>query len=160
MIRKARITEARAIREISNIFATKGILLPLSLSEIYAHIRDFFVFIEDNLKDNVILDNYLNIAGISSLNIIWEDLAEVRSLAVREEHWRKGIGTELVKACIQEASNLGIKKIFCLTYNKEFFTTLGFKEIEKSQLPHKIWADCLKCSKFPDCIEIAMIFEI
>ncbi|MBN2372399.1 N-acetyltransferase [bacterium] len=100
------------------------------------------------------------IIGVCALNIIWEDLAEIRSLAVNEAHQRKGIGTNLVNACIKEASDLGVKKVFCLTYRKDFFSLLGFNEIDKSQLPHKIWADCLKCSKFPDCSEIAMIYEI
>lgn len=155
MIRKARINEARAIRDLINSFAQKGVLIPLSLSDIYEHLRDFFVFINSDS-----LDYNASVIGICALHIIWEDLAEIRSLAVKEECWRKGIGSKLVKTCIQEATDIGIKRIFCLTYCKEFFESMGFKEIEKSQLPHKIWADCLRCSKFPECSEIAMIYEI
>lgn len=151
MIRKARIHEARAIREVINASAQKGLLIPMSLSEIYEHLRDFSVFVQDNDS---------NLMGICALYLIWEDLAEIRSLAVKEEYRKKGIGSKLVNACIQEASDLGIKRIFCLTYSKEFFASLGFKEIDKSQLPHKIWAACIKCSKFPECSETAMIYEI
>ena len=194
MIRKAHINEAHVIRDLINTFAKKDLLLPLSLSEIYEHVRDYFVFINETHMSFQItkgdknprqgfsnetlmpkfgtkehenlqrfsgeISNNSQIIGVCALNIIWEDLAELRSLAVLKKCWRKGIGSKLVKACIQEASDLGIKKVFCLTYHKDFFSLLGFTEIDKSQLPHKIWADCLKCSKFPDCSEIAMIYEV
>ena len=154
MIRKANIDEAVVIRDLINGFAQKGFLLSLSLSDIYERLRDFFVYVE---KWN---NNPGRIIGICALHIIWENLAEIRSLAVQEDYQKKGIGSRLVKACLNEASDLGIKKVFCLTYNREFFSLLGFRDIDKSELPHKIWADCLKCSKFPECTETAMIIEI
>ncbi len=154
MIRKANINEALGIRDLINSFAQRGLLLSLSLSDIYERLRDFFVCVQEckNNPDKII--------GVCALHIIWEDLAEIRSLAVLEDCQKKGIGSKLVKACLNEAADLGIKKVFCLTYNREFFSLLGFRNIDKSELPHKIWADCLKCSKFPECTEISMVFEI
>ena len=95
-----------------------------------------------------------------SLSISWEDLGEIRSLAVVEESQKGGLGSKLVKACLSEAVALGLSRIFVLTLIKGFFARFGFKEVEKSLLPHKIWADCVKCPKFPDCDEIAMILEL
>jgi amino-acid N-acetyltransferase len=147
------MNEAVAIRDLINSFAQKGRVLPLSLSEIYERLRDFFVYIEE-------ASNPPKIIGVCALHLIWENLAEIRSLAIQEEFWKRGIGTRLVNACLKEATDLGTKKVFCLTDNRDFFSLLGFKEIDKSDLPHKIWADCLKCTKFPECTEIAMIYEM
>ena len=153
MIRKVHINEAVIIKDLINSFAQSGLLLPLSLSEVYDRLRDFFVYIQE------FPDGPPKIVGVCALHIIWENLTEIRSLAVHEDYRKKGIGSQLVKACLKEAADLGTKKVFCLTYNTKFFSFLGFKEIDKAELPHKIWADCLKCSKFPECIEIAMIYE-
>jgi len=154
MIRKAHIKEAHAIRDLINEYAQQGLLLPLSLSEIYERTRDFFVYGEETN------DGAFTILGVCALRLTWEDLAEIRSLAVTEDQRKRGIGTRLVQACLKEAADLEVKKVFCLTYKREFFSSLGFAEIDKSLLPHKIWSDCLKCSKFPDCEEIAMMYEI
>ncbi len=148
-IRKAKVSDASKIQKLINHYANKGILLPRSLSEIYEHIRDYFIAEEDN-----------RIIGVSALEICWEDLAEIRSLAVSEESQNRGIGSMLVKRCIDEAKELGIRKVFVLTYVPDFFSRFGFEKIEKSSLPHKIWKDCLKCPKFPECDEIAMCLYI
>ena len=152
IIRKARINEAGQIHRILGRYAGQGILLPRSLSEIYEHIRDFFI-VEDSSEKG-------KITGVCALDICWEDLAEIRSLAVTEECQRKDYGALLVNICLEEAASMGIKEVFALTYVPDFFLKLGFKQIEKSALPHKIWADCLKCPKFPDCDETAMMKEI
>ena len=157
MIRKANINEAFAIRDLINSFAQEGLLLSLSLSDIYDRLRDFIVYEVSEQEGN---NSANKIVGVCALHIIWENLAEIRSLAVNTEYQKKGIGSRLVKSCLKEATDLGVKKVFCLTYNREFFSLLGFRNIDKSELPHKIWADCLKCSKFPECTETAMIFEI
>ena len=93
------------------------------------------------------------------MHICWENLAEIRSLAVDEKMQRKGVGTELVKICLEEAALFGIDRVFTLTYQPEFFKTLGFDYIDKKDLPHKVWSDCIHCPKFPDCNEEAMIWE-
>ena len=152
MIRKAIIQDIRPIHKLLGHYAGQGLLLPRSLSELYDHLRDFYIIEDDNQADSII--------AVCALGVCWEDLAEVKSLAVVEGHQGKGLGAQLVEACIEEAGFLGLTKIFALTYVKGFFTKMGFKEVEKSTLPHKIWADCLQCPKFPDCDEIAMMMEL
>lgn len=152
MIRKAKIQDAKSIHRILTHYANKALLLPLSLSELYDHLRDFYV-IENSEEDGALL-------GVCTLSISWEDLGEIRSLAVVEEAQRRGLGSKLVDACLSEAVELGLSKVFVLTMNKEFFSRFGFREIDKLLLPHKIWADCIKCPKFPDCDEIAMVLEL
>lgn len=149
MIRKARIADVKAIQRLIAEYARKGDMLPRSLSEIYENLRDYFVAVEDGGE----------VIGSAALHIMWEDLAEVRSLAVREDRMGRRIGTQLVEACISEAIVLGITRIFALTYKQAFFEKLGFRVVDKSELPHKIWSDCLKCSKFPDCDEVALVAD-
>ncbi len=148
MIRKARIPDAKPIHRLLLTYAKEGLMLSRSLSEIYEEIRDFYVYEVDGA-----------VVGTVCLHICWEDLAEVRSLAVDEGQGGKGIGRDLVKSCLSEARELGLKKVFALTYKPGFFSKLGFHEIEKSELPHKIWGDCMRCPKFPECDEIAMSIE-
>jgi len=152
MLRKAKIQDVKSIHTILTHYSNQSLLLPRSLSELYDHLRDFYV-IEDNKEKG-------NLLGVCTLSISWEDLGEIRSLAVVEESQKKGLGSQLVEACLSEGSELGLRKVFVLTLIKDFFTRFGFKEAEKSLLPHKIWADCIKCPKFPDCDEIAMILEL
>jgi len=149
MIRRARIPDAKSIHKLLIGYAKDGMMLSRSLSEIYETIRDFYVYEEDG-----------EVVGTVSLNICWEDLAEVRSLAVSESCGLKGIGRQLVMACLEEARQLGVKRVFALTYKPGFFEKMGFHLIEKSELPHKIWSDCIKCAKFPECDEIALSIEL
>jgi len=148
-IRKANVKDAKNIHQLLLEGANKGELLPRSLNEIYDNIRDFFVLYEDG-----------QLIGVSALHICWEDLAEVRSLMVREDMRDRGLGTELLSLCLEEAKKLGVKKVFALTYKVKFFKKHGFHVIDKKELPHKIWSDCIKCSKFPDCDEEAVILDL
>jgi amino-acid N-acetyltransferase len=149
MIRKAKLNDIKEIQRLIKLHAPKGGILPRSLSELYDHLRDFFVFVRNR-----------RVIGICALHICWEDLAEIRSLAVEEEDQKRGIGAKLVKACLEESKSLGVKRVFALTYQPEFFERLGFKRVDKTVLPHKIWTDCLKCVKFPDCDETAVLKEV
>ncbi|MEI9477188.1 MAG: N-acetyltransferase [Deltaproteobacteria bacterium] len=149
MIRKARISDVKEIQQLIKLYSARGNILPRSLSDLYDHLRDIFVFVRNR-----------KVIGVCALHICWDDLAEIRSLVVREEARNKGIGLKLVKACLEESKILGVKRIFALTYEPEFFGRLGFEKVDKAGLPHKIWTDCLKCVKFPDCDEEAMIKEI
>jgi amino-acid N-acetyltransferase len=149
MIRKAQIADVKNIQKLLMTFASRGDMLSRSLSELYESLRDFYVVEEDGV-----------LLGASALHIVWEDLAEVRSVAVVEDSGRKGIGSRLVQACIAEARELGLKRIFCLTYKPDFFGKHGFRLVDKSELPHKVWGDCIKCAKFPDCDENAMILDL
>ena len=149
MIRHARIPDARDIHQLLLIYAKDGQLLGRSLADIYETIRDFYVYEEDG-----------KVLGVGALEICWEDLAEVRSLAVVPGQQGKGIGRQIVQCCLDEARELGIKRVFALTYQPDFFKRLGFHDIEKSELPQKIWGACLKCVKFPDCDELALAIEL
>ncbi len=149
MLRKAQIRDVKEIQKLLSHFANRGIMLSRSLSELYEAIRDFYVYEESG-----------RLLGTCALHIMWEDLAEIRSVAVAEEVGRQGIGTHLVQACLDEASDLGLKRVFCLTYKPDFFSRFGFRIVDKSELPHKVWRDCINCVKFPDCDEIAMILDM
>jgi amino-acid N-acetyltransferase len=150
VIRRATIADAEQIQHLINQYADAGRLLPRSLSEIYDNLRDFHVYEGQ--------DHHLG--GVSALHICWEDLAEIRSLAVATQERKKGIGMKLVEACLEEARQLGVKQVFLLTYIPPYFERAGFHVVDKSTLPHKIWADCIRCVKFPDCDETAMILDL
>ena len=152
MIRKATIQDIKTIYKLLSHYGDQGSLLSRPLVELYEHLRDFFVVEGSSSPKSPIV-------GVCALGICWEDLAEIRSLAVAQDHQGKNYGSQLVEICLQEALSLGLKRVFTLTYEPDFFSKLGFKEIEKSTLPHKIWADCIRCAKFPDCDEIAMVIE-
>ena len=151
LIRKARIGDVREIQKMLASHAQRGELLPRSLSELFDNLRDIFVYAEDSQPQ---------IMGTCSMHICWEDLAEIRSLVVRQAFRRQRIGTRLVEACVSEAVTLGLYRIFVLTYQAQFFERLGFHQVDKATLPHKIWADCIKCVKFPECDETALVLEL
>jgi len=151
MIRKAAIKDVKAIYELLQKYGKKGELLPRPLSVLYDHVRDFSVFVDP--KDDRVI-------GCCALQFCWEDLAEIRSLAVHPDHLREKIGSKLAEFVISEAKSFGVKKVFALTYKPGFFKKFGFQQIDRAELPLKIWADCIVCVKFPDCDEIAMMKEI
>ncbi len=150
-IRKAKISDVKEIQKLIEQSAKKGEMLPRSLSELYDNLRDFYVYQNEGQG---------SIIGTCAMHICWEDLAEIRSLVVREDFQRQGIGTKLIEACLSEAITLGLYRIFALTYKPNFFLKFGFKIVDKTLLPHKIWADCIKCVKFPECDEIAVLLEV
>lgn len=146
MLRPARVSDVPAMHALINRFAGAGLMLPCPRSKLYDCLRDFVV------KE---LDG--KVAGTGALRVVWEDLGEVRSLCVEEPHQRRGFGTELVEQLLSAAVLLDLKRVFVLTYVPEFFRRFGFKEVDKRDLPHKIWADCIECPKFPDCDEVALV---
>lgn len=148
-IRKAHIRDIKEIQKLVNEFARKEQMIPRSVNELYENIRDFFVA-EEKKK----------IIGACALHVLWEDLAEVRSLAVSSSHQKKGIGKKLVENCLSDAKALGIKRVFVLTYQAGFFRKLGFRDTDKAALPQKIWGDCIRCPKFPECDEFALIRNV
>jgi len=149
MIRKARVSDAKEIQNIVNHYASQDLMLPRSINNLYESIRDFYV---------VDLDG--KVKGCAALHIVWEDMAEIKALAVDEEIKGKGWGKKLIKECLKEAKELGIKKVFALTLIKDFFHKQGFRSYQKRRLPQKIWGECIHCIKFPDeCNEIAVIYE-
>ncbi|HEX29364.1 TPA: N-acetyltransferase [Candidatus Poribacteria bacterium] len=145
VIRKASMRDIRHIHRLVNFYADKGAMLPRPLSEICEDIRNFFV-----------CEIGGEIVGCCALQPSWIDLAEIRSLAVDERYQGKGLGKKLVKVCLEDARSLGIRKVFALTNSPGFFERLGFERIPKEELPHKIWSECIRCPKFPNCDEVAV----
>lgn len=142
------------VEEIYNLiagYASQGIMLPKPHNVLYETIREFVVAEEISEK---------KIVGTGALHLTWNELAEVRSMAVHENYKRQGIGAEIVKKLLEEGREVGVKKFFTLTYSPQFFQSLGFKTTTKESLPHKIWKECIECPKFPNCDEIAMTLEV
>ena len=148
-IRKAKIKDIKQIQKLINAFARQDLMLPRSLNVLFENLRDFWVY-EYNGR----------IVGCCALHVCWDTLAEIKSLAVEKGRQKKGIGGELVQACIDEAASLGARTLFALTYKPDFFKKFGFKRVSHQSLPHKVWAECINCPKFPDCEEIALIKKI
>jgi amino-acid N-acetyltransferase len=148
-IRKAKISDLKHVQKLINDFAKREQMIPRSLNELYETMRDFVIY-ESNGK----------ICGVCALHIMWEDLAEIRSLAVDKNYQKMGIGITLVKHCLKEAKFLGLKRIFALTYHPDFFKKMGFVDVDKASLPQKIWGDCLRCPRFPECDENAVILHL
>jgi amino-acid N-acetyltransferase len=148
-IRKARMSDVEPIHKLVTEFSRRGIMLARSRSDLYEALRDF-----------VVADAGGRIVGCGALTIEWDNLAEVKSVAVAKPYQRRGIGHRLVKACLAEARRLGIGKVFALTMAPTFFEQIGFAMVDRDSLPHKVWSDCVNCPKFPDCDEVAVAIEL
>ena len=148
-IEKAKIQDVPQMHRMINHFADKGEMLPRPLSEIYENLRDYFVVRKGK-----------RIIACAALHISWSDLAEIRSVAVAEDSQREGIGAQLIETCLSEAKQLGIATVFCLTYQPGFFEKLHFLKVDKMELPRKVWTECYRCPKFPDCDEVALVCSL
>ena len=137
------------MHQLINYFADKDEMLPRPLSELYENIRDYFVVRQGE-----------RVIACASLHVSWLDLAEIKSMAVVEDNQEQGIGTQLVEACLKEARGLGIPTVFCLTYKPAFFEKFGFYQLDKMELPRKVWTECYRCPKFPNCDEVALICHL
>jgi amino-acid N-acetyltransferase len=144
---RASIADAQAIHDLVNTFARKGEMLPRTMAEVYENLRDFYV-VRDEREAAV---------ACGGLHILWQDLAEIKSLAVREELQGHRLGARIVEACLAEAREIGIATAFALTYRPGFFEKLGFAQADVMTLPRKVWGECYRCPKFPGCNEIAMV---
>jgi amino-acid N-acetyltransferase len=148
-VEKGKIKDVPQMQQLINYFADKGEMLARSLSEIYENIRDYFVVRQGE-----------RVIACVALHVSWSDLAEIKSLTVAEDYQKQGIGDQLVEACLKEAKELGIPTIFCLTYKPAFFEKYGFSQVDKGELPHKVWGECYRCPKFPNCDEVALIYHL
>jgi amino-acid N-acetyltransferase len=146
-IRPARVGDVPAIHELIRTFADRKLMIRRSLGELYESIREFLVAVDD--QGTVI--------GCAALHVFWEDLAELKCLAVSESVHGQGVGRMLVNACWDAAAELQINTVFTLTYVAGFFEKQGYHRIDKADLPHKIWNECVRCPLFPNCQEIALI---
>lgn len=149
LIRKARVSDVPQMQRLINSWAKQGIMLPRSLHALYEHLRDYFVTVEEE-----------RVTGCVALHLSWDDLAEVRSMAVAPDRQRRHLGMALLDAALQEAAELGISRIFVLTYVPDFFARRGFQAVGKTELPQKIWQECIHCIHFPDCDEEAMLLTL
>jgi amino-acid N-acetyltransferase len=148
-LRKARVDDVPQMADLINGYAAKGEMLPKSLNQIYQSLRDFVVVEESG-----------QIVGCGALHIVWDDLAEIRSLAVVEGRWGNGLGRQMVTCLLEETRQLGLPTVFALTYREEFFKKMGFQVVDKDTLPRKIWVDCIDCLKFPHCDETAVVLHL
>jgi amino-acid N-acetyltransferase len=148
-LRKATIGDVPHVHRLVNSLADKGDMLPRALSDIYENLRDYNVIEDDG-----------RVIACCALHICWENLAEVRSLAVEAPYQRRGLGRALVAQCLSEARGLGVSTLFALTLRPDFFESCGFRRVEVSALPRKVWGECFHCPKFPNCDEIALVYEV
>lgn len=148
-VEKARISDIAQIHRLVNYFADRGEMLPRALSELYENIRDFFVVREGD-----------QVVGCAAHHVFWSDLTEIRAVAVVEEKQDQGAGDLLVEACLEEARSLDIETVFCLTYKPDFFERFGFHRVDVMELPRKVWGECQRCPKFPNCDEVALVYQV
>lgn len=148
-IRPATIADVPAIHHLLDTYAAKGNLLPRTLSELYRHLRDFFVIALDD-----------RVVACGALEIFTDDLGEVRSLVVDEGHERRGLGRLMVQRIVAEARAIGLRRLMALTYVPTFFHRLGFRTVAKDTLPEKVWGVCVKCYKYNNCDETAVLLEL
>jgi amino-acid N-acetyltransferase len=146
-IRPARVGDVPAVHDLIRTFADQKLMIRRSLGELYESIREFIVATDDEGR----------VVGCAALHVFWEDLAELKCLAVSERAQGRGVGRRLVDACWESARELEIKSVFTLTYVAEFFEKCGYHRIDKADLPHKIWNECVRCPLFPNCNENALI---
>jgi amino-acid N-acetyltransferase len=146
MLRRAKIKDVPQIVQLINHYAGKGEMLGRSQSQVFNVLRDYVV-IEENGR----------LVGCGALHVIWNDIAEIRSLAIAPERIGQGLGKSIVEYLVEDARGLELPRVFILTYKPEFFAKLKFEPVDKKDLPHKVWKDCLNCPKFPGCDEVAMI---
>lgn len=144
-MRKAVMSDVLRMQELINHYASTDIMLPKSLNQLYENLRDYSVLEKDG-----------KIIGCGALHFFWEDLAEIRSLAVDHQEAKKGYGSVIVNELTKEAAKHEVSKVFCLTLAPKFFARLGFEEVQHSALPQKVYKDCINCVKLGKCDEIAM----
>ncbi len=148
-VEKAKVSDVTQMHQLINYFADKDEMLARPLSELYENIRDYFVVRQGE-----------RVIACAALHVSWSDLAEIKSLAVAEDSQKQRIGAQLVETCLNEARELGIPTVFCLTYQPGFFEKFGFSQRDKMELPRKVWTECYRCPKFPDCDEVALTYHL
>jgi len=137
------------MQKIINFYADRNEMLPRSLNELYENVRDYFV-----------LEREGDVVGCCAMHVTWSDLGEVKGLAVRDQCRGRRLGETLVHACLSDAREFGVARLFVLTYIPEYFERFGFRRVEKAELPQKVWTECIRCPKFPDCGEVSMVLDL
>ncbi len=145
-IRNAKISDVPRIRELVNYYAELDRMLFRSMADIY-----------ENLQTFIVADIDGEVVGCCSLEVIWSDLAEIKSLAIDKKYQKQGIGKKIVAKSVQNAIEIGVLKVFALTLEPQFFVKAGFEIVEKETLPMKVWSDCARCPKQQNCDETAVV---
>lgn len=163
IIQKAQIGDVEEIIELVNTFAASNLMLARGPQYLYENIRDFVIACDRNVPVRSLTENkevlHLMVA-CGSLHVLWEDIAEIRALAIHPDYQHLGLGSKLVEYMEQEAKLLGIKQLFTFTLTEDFFETLGFKKINRKNLPAKVWGECSRCPKYFQCDEVGMVLEL
>ncbi len=162
-IGKAQIRDVEEILELVNGFAASNLMLPRGPQYLYENIRDFVIASDPNVPVYSLTETreVLNlIVACGSLHVLWEDIAEVRALAIHPDYQHLGLGSKLVEYMKKEARQLGIHRLFTFTMTEEFFSSLGFKKIKRKELPPKVWGECSRCPKYFRCDEVGMVLEL
>ena len=149
-IRSAKVTDVKEIHKLVEYYANNKEMLHRSLNSIYENIQEYVVTEDEAGK----------IAACGALHVAWEDLAEIKALAVAEQYKKQGLGKKIVHKLQKNAEELGVSKVFALSFKPDFFIKLGYKVIPKETLPHKIWSECINCHLFPDCGEVPLLFPL
>jgi amino-acid N-acetyltransferase len=151
-VRKAKLSDVPAIHPLINYYAERQLMLPKTHLQLYENLRDYSV-VADCHDDNALL-------GCAALHIYWQDLAEIRAVAVSPETKAKGLGTMLVESLVHEAREYGLEQIFVFTYVPRFFSRFGFIQVEHRTMPLKVYNECFHCPKFNTCDELAMVLHL
>lgn len=149
IVRNARIADAKGICSLISYYAEHDKMLFRSLADVYENLQTFTVVEKDG-----------KLIGCCALEVIWSDLAEIKSLAVGPENRRTGVGTALVSVAVAQAQELGAPRVFALTLEPKFFERVGFRIVAKEELPMKVWSDCARCPKQDECDEIAVVRDL
>ncbi|MCA6079681.1 MAG: N-acetyltransferase [Endomicrobium sp.] len=148
-IRPARVMDVKEIHKIVEYHANNREMLHRSLSAIYENIQEF-----------VVLEDEGKVVACGALHVSWENLAEVKALAVLDKYKGRGFGRKIVEKLQENAKNLGVSRVFALSFKPKFFMKMGYEIIPKETLPHKIWSECINCHLFSECGEIPLLIAL
>ncbi len=163
VIQKAQIRDVEEILELVNGFAASNLMLPRGPQYLYENIRDFVIASDSNVPVYSLTETrevlHL-IVACGSLHVLWEDIAEIRALAIHPDYQHLGLASKLVEYMKEDAKKLGIKRLFTFTLTEDFFKTLGFVRQNRVELPPKVWGECTRCPKYFQCDEVGMVLEL
>ncbi len=163
VIGKAQIRDVEEILQLVNGFAASNLMLPRGPQYLYENIRDFVIASDENVPVYTLTDTkeVLNlIVACGSLHVLWEDMAEVRALAIHPDYQHLGLGSKIVESMKAEARLIGIHRLFTFTLTEDFFKMLGFHKIKRKELPPKVWGECSRCPKYFQCDEVGMVLDL
>jgi amino-acid N-acetyltransferase len=160
VIKKAKVQDVQEILDLVNGYAAADVMLPRGPQYLYENIRDFVIASDRNVPVYSMMDTKEElhlIVACGSLHVLWDDIAEIRALAIHPDYQHLGLGSKIVEHLIEDARHLGIKRLYTFTLTEEFFRTIGFKRQKREELPAKMWGECSRCPKYFKCDEVGMV---